>query len=65
MKRTVLLTYLSALVARITLASSQPEWPYLNFTEGLSFSVSNEKWTEFKDANWEFFVDECMLMNLT
>jgi hypothetical protein len=62
--KNIILTYLSGLLTSLAMASSQGYWPYKNFTEGLAFSVQKEKWTEFKDANWEFFVDETMLMNL-
>lgn len=40
-------------------------WPYNNFTEGLTFAVSADKWTEFKNTNWMYFADMVMLMNLT
>jgi hypothetical protein len=63
--KNILVTCLSSLISTLATASSQAYWPYKNFTEGLAFSVQAEKWNEFKDANWEFFVDNTMLMNLT
>ena len=63
--KNILVTCLSSLITTLATASSQAYWPYKNFTEGLAFSVQAEKWNEFKDANWEFFVDNTMLMNLT
>jgi hypothetical protein len=41
------------------------EWPYNNFTEGLTFAVARNKWTEFKNANWNYFTSVVTLMNLT
>lgn len=41
------------------------EWPYANFTEGLTFAVARDKWTEFKNANWNYFTSVVALMNLT
>jgi hypothetical protein len=40
-------------------------WTGNNFTEGLTFAVRADKWEEFKNANWEYFQDMVMLMNLT
>lgn len=40
------------------------DWPYNNFTEGLTFSVAAAKWTEFKNANWQYFSDMVLLQNL-
>jgi hypothetical protein len=40
------------------------DWPYNNFTEGLTFSVAAAKWTEFKNANWQYFSDMVLLQDL-
>lgn len=41
------------------------EWPYNNFTAGLTFAVAADKWTEFKNANWNYFTEVVELMNMT
>ena len=56
------LTFLASLVVA---ENGGNEWQYANFTEGLTFAVGADKWTEFKNINWEYFQDVVMLMNLT
>jgi hypothetical protein len=31
----------------------------------LTFAVAADKWTEFKNANWEYFTDVILLLNMT
>lgn len=64
--RSKLISLFLTFLASLTLAENGGnEWPYANFTEGLTFAVGADKWTEFKNANWEYFQDVVMLMNLT
>lgn len=37
------------------------EWPYNNYTAGLTFAVAADKWTEFKNANWDYFTAMVLL----
>lgn len=56
-----------SLLATYVLANQKPgqEWPYMNFTAGLTFAVAADKWTEFKNANWDYFTEMVELMNMT
>ena len=55
------------LLTTTTTAQDKPgqEWPYNNFTEGMTFAARKDKWTEFKNTNWNFLTASVSLMNLT
>lgn len=52
------------ILAYTTATKPGGEWPYNNFTAGLTFAVAAEKWTEFKNTNWNYFTDMVLLQDL-
>jgi hypothetical protein len=49
------LSVLSILGLPLTTAKFNNDAPNNTFIEALTFAVAADKWTEFKNINWDFF----------